>query len=453
MTWKTMTLTGWGRTSRAEVAACRPERAPAAIRTLGTRYEHGILAYGKGRSYGDAPLNGGGNVLLTERLNRMVSFDPADGTLVCEAGVTFDDLLTAFSGRGFLPPTSPGTAFATVGGAVANDIHGKNHDRAGSFGDHVLWLDLILPSGELVRVSPTERPELFAATIGGIGLTGVILNVCFRLRPVASSSMVVRERRMPDLDAFMAGLAEARETAGYSVGWIDGMARGGELGRGILETAETADADAAAAVSAAGKKARAVPVDLPGFVLNPLSINLFNQAYYRRVPTEGRTRTLPVRQFFYPLDAIHHWNRIYGKRGFYQFQSVIPDAEAAAGMRKLLQAISDARAGSFLAVLKTLGGEGRGHLSFPMRGYTLALDFPRRDGVEELLARLAALSLDHGGRVYLAKDAVLDAGSFARMYPKLGEFRDVLDSIDPERRMQSDMARRLNIRGNGGDRT
>ena len=256
---------------------------------------------------------------------------------------------------------------------------------------------------------------------------------------------------MPDLDAFMAGLAEARETAGYSVGWIDGMARGGELGRGILETAETADADAAAGTVA--KKARAVPVDLPGFVLNPLSINLFNQAYYRRVPAEGRTRTLPVRQFFYPLDAIHHWNRIYGKRGFYQFQSVIPDAEAAAGMRKLLEAISDARAGSFLAVLKTLGGEGRGHLSFPMRGYTLALDFPRRDGVEELLARLAAISLDHGGRVYLAKDAVLDAESFARMYPKLGEFRDVLDSIDPERRMQSDMARRLNIRGNGGDRT
>jgi decaprenylphospho-beta-D-ribofuranose 2-oxidase len=183
-----------------------------------------------------------------------------------------------------------------------------------------------------------------------------------------------------------------------------------------------------------------------------LSINLFNQAYYRRVPAEGRTRTLPVRQFFYPLDAIHHWNRIYGKRGFYQFQSVIPDAGAAVGMRRMLEAISDARAGSFLAVLKTLGGEGRGHLSFPMRGYTLALDFPRRDGVEELLARLAAISLDHGGRVYLAKDAVLDAESFARMYPKLGEFRDVLDSIDPERRMQSDMARRLNIRGNAGDR-
>ena len=238
MTWKNMSLTGWGRTSRAQVAACRPERASAALRTLEAKYEHGILAYGKGRSYGDAPLNDGGNILLTERLNRMVSFDPSDGTLVCEAGVTFDDLLTAFLPRGFLPPTSPGTAFATIGGAVANDIHGKNHDRVGSFGDHVLWLDLILPSGELVRVSPTERPDLFAATIGGVGLTGVILAVCFRLKPVPSGSVVVREERMPDLDSFIAGLGAARESANYSVGWIDGLARGAEMGRGILETAE-----------------------------------------------------------------------------------------------------------------------------------------------------------------------------------------------------------------------
>ncbi|WP_158044936.1 FAD-binding oxidoreductase [Skermanella pratensis] len=446
MTWKTMTLTGWGRTRRAEVAACRPERAPAAVSTLQGRFEHGILARGLGRSYGDAPLNDGGNILLTERLNRMVSFDPADGTLVCEAGVSFDDLLTAFLPRGFMPPTSPGTSFATVGGAVANDVHGKNHDRVGSFGDHVLWLDLILPSGEQVRVSPTERPDLFAATIGGVGLTGVILHVCFRLRRVASGSVEVRERRMPDLDAFMAGLADARETAGYSVGWIDGMARGGAMGRGILETAETAPADPAGAPPKAPGK-RGVPVDLPGFALNPFSINLFNQAYYRRVPAAGRTRTLPVRRFLYPLDAIHDWNRIYGKRGFYQFQNVVPDAQAPAALRKLLEAISDARAGSFLAVLKTLGGEGKGHLSFPMRGYTLALDFPRRDGVEDLLARLAAITQDHGGRVYLAKDAVLDPASFARMYPKLGEFRQVLDRIDPDRRIQSDMSRRLDIRG------
>jgi decaprenylphospho-beta-D-ribofuranose 2-oxidase len=452
MTWKTMTLTGWGRTSLAEVAACRPERTSAAAEALRGRYQRGILAFGRGRSYGDAALNGGGNVVLTERLNRMVSFDPGDGTLVCEAGVTFDDLLTTFLPRGFLPPTSPGTSFATIGGAVANDVHGKNHDRAGSFGDHVLWLDLALPTGEEVRVSPDERSDLFAATIGGVGLTGVILRVCFRLVPAASGSVEVRERRMPDLDAFMAGLDQARERSHYSVGWIDGMARGAGMGRGILETAEIAPADpndpdkVAAWNPSSRARPRTVPVDLPGLALNPLGIRLFNQIYYRRVPPDGRTRILPVRQFLYPLDALLQWNRIYGKLGFHQFQAVIPDAEAPAGMRKLLEAISAARAGSFLAVLKTLGGEGRGHLSFPMRGFTLALDFPRRDGVADLLAHLAAITLDHGGRVYLAKDAVLDPASFARMYPKLVEFRGVLDRIDPDRRIQSDLARRLEIR-------
>ena len=291
------------------------------------------------------------------------------------------------------------------------------------------------------RVSPTERPELFAATIGGVGLTGVDPNVCFRLRPVASSSMVVRERRMPDLDAFMAGLAEARETAGYSVGWIDGMPRGGDLGREFWRLPR-----------------RQVRMPLPPGRLERRRGRCRSIPRLRAEPSEHQ----PVQSGLLPpgsdggpdaypagaaiLLSAHahpHWNRIYGKRGFDQFQSVIPDAEAAEGMRKLLEAISDARAGSFLAVLKTLGGEGRGYLSFPMRGYTLALDFPRRDGVEELLARLAAISLDHGGRVYLAKNSVLDAGSFARMYPKLGRIpRRARQHRPGVRRMQSDMARR-----------
>jgi decaprenylphospho-beta-D-ribofuranose 2-oxidase len=451
MMWKTLEITGWGRTHRATVAACRPERTATAEAAMtqgfdgssGGSSDGGILAFGGGRSYGDAPLNHGGQVVLTERLNRMVSFDPADGTLVCEPGVTFDDLMTVFLPRGFVAPTTPGTAFATIGGAVANDVHGKNHDRVGSFGDHVRWLDLLLPSGEVVRTSPDERPDLFAATIGGVGLTGIILQVCFRLLPAPSSCVVVQERRMPDLDAFIDGLEQARATAAYSVGWIDGLARGAALGRGILEIADPAHCDPA---TVARTKVRKVPVDLPGIVLNPVSIGLFNHAYYHRIPSTGRTRTVPMRQFFYPLDAIRDWNRIYGRRGFYQFQCVIPDVEARAGLHGLLRLISDARSGSFLAVLKTLGGEGRGMLSFPMKGYTLALDFPRRAGVEELLTRLTATTLDHGGRVYLAKDALLDADSFARMYPRLDEFRGVLERIDPGRRLQSDLARRLNIR-------
>lgn len=442
--WKRLTLTGWGRSSSAAVEACRPERVAEARRRIGRVGPEGIIAFGSGRSYGDAALNAGGRAMLTRRLDRILAFDPATGDLVAEPGVTFADLLEVFLPRGFLVPVTPGTAFATLGGAVANDVHGKNHDRTGSFGDHVQWLDLLLPSGDLVRVSPHQRPELFAATIGGLGLTGIILAIALRLLRVPSAEVTVRERRIPDLDAFLAAFAQHRASAAYSVGWIDALARGRRLGRGILEVAEPA---AGGLTAAAKTRARRVPRDLPGAVLNPLSVALFNELYYRRVPSGGRERRQPYARFLYPLDAVRDWNRIYGKRGFYQFQCVLPDEAAPTGLRALLETVSAARGASFLAVLKTLGGEGRGHLSFPMRGHTLALDFPRRAGVDELMKRLERLTLDYGGRIYPAKDACLSASGFATMYPRLAEFRRVLDEVDPQRRMRSDMARRLNIRG------
>jgi decaprenylphospho-beta-D-ribofuranose 2-oxidase len=252
----------------------------------------------------------------------------------------------------------------------------------------------------------------------------------------------VRERRCRDLDAFLAALAEARQRATYSVGWIDGLAKGRELGRGLLEEAEPATE----AVADTPQRARRVPMDAPGSVLNPITIGLFNAAYYRRVPVGGRERIVPYRRFLYPLDAISDWNRIYGRGGFFQFQCVLPDASAPRGIRLLLEEIAGSGRASFLAVLKTLGAEGRGYLSFPMRGYTLALDFPRRGGVEDVLRRLERLTLDHGGRIYLAKDAVLSPEGFRAMYPKLPEFQAVLDAIDPEHRLNSDMARRLKIR-------
>ena len=402
-----------------------------------------ILPYGGGRSYGDVALNGAGRALLTGGLNRILEFDAATGAVVCEAGVTFRDLMEAYLPRRYLVPVSPGTAFATIGGAVANDVHGKNHEVAGSFGDHVVWLDLALPSGEVRRVCPRTDPELLAATIGGIGLTGLILRVCFRLQAVPSASVAVEERRIADLDGFMAAFAECRATSTFSVGWIDAMARGRQMGRGILETAELAPADAAPVRS---PRQRKVPFDLPSGVLNPLSIRLFNELYYRRVSAAGRRRTVPIQKFLYPLDALGHWNRIYGRRGFYQFQCVIPDRTAPAGITALLETIARARRGSFLAVLKTLGQGGRGHLSFPERGYTLALDFPRAGPVPALLGELERIALKHDGRVYLAKDALLSAEGFRAMYPRLGEFRDVLARVDPDRRLASDMARRLCIR-------
>ena len=251
MDWRPVELTGWGRTARARVLACGPRDAAEATAALAEANGATILPYGGGRSYGDVALNGAGRALLTGGLNRILEFDAATGAVVCEAGVTFRDLMEAYLPRRYLVPVSPGTAFATIGGAVANDVHGKNHERAGSFGDHVLWLDLALPSGEVRRVCPRTDPELFAATIGGIGLTGLILRVCFRLQAVPSASVAVEERRIADLDGFMAAFAECRATATFSVGWIDAMARGRQMGRGILEIAELAPADAAPVRSAA----------------------------------------------------------------------------------------------------------------------------------------------------------------------------------------------------------
>jgi decaprenylphospho-beta-D-ribofuranose 2-oxidase len=341
-----------------------------------------------------------------------------------------------------LAPVSPGTAFATIAGAVANDVHGKNHGAAGSFGHHVRWVELLLPSGNIVRASPEDRPDLFAATIGGIGLTGILLAICFRMTRVPSNAVALRERRMRDLDSYLDALRNEVETAHYSVGWIDTLAGGRSLGRGILETAEPSQEGVAARRS----KTRAVPLDCPGFLLNRWSVKAFNSLYYRRFARGERRRRLAYGQFLYPLDSLLDWNRLYGARGFHQFQCVVPFEAGATALRGLLETVRAGGNASPLAVLKTLGKAGPGHLSFPMPGYTLAVDLPRRPGVEDLLAKLEAITLDHGGRIYLAKDSCLSAEGFAKMYPKLGDFRAVLAQFDPDGRMASDMARRLRIR-------
>lgn len=443
MNWKDATLTGWGRVLHARTLVGRPERLAELDTAPALAERGGLIARGAGRSYGDAALNAGGRTLLTTRLNRMLSFEPATGELVCEPGVTFGDLIETFAPRGFMPPASPGTAYATIGGAVANDVHGKNHDVHGSFGDHVRWVELLLANGRTVRIGPDHDPELFAATIGGLGLTGVMRRIAFHLLPGASAAVEVRERRMVDLDAYLTAFAETRGKATFSVGWVDALAKGDALGRGIFETAEFAPAPGPAATPA---RRAAMPVDLPGFILNPMSVRLFNAVYFARVPAAGRTRIKPLGRFLYPLDAIGDWNRIYGKRGFYQFQCVLPDAESPAGLRMLLETIAAAGRGSFLAVLKTLGGDGRGHLSFPMRGHTLALDFPRAQGAEELIGRLIRIAGERGGRVYLAKDALLGAEDFRAMYPRVGEFERVLARVDPGGRFASDLARRLKLK-------
>lgn len=446
-----MTLAGWGRWPVAEVTACRPERlTEPAARLRDTAEAPGtLIARGGGRAYGDQALNGGGRVLLTERLDRLHSFDPDSGDLVCEAGVTFDDLLDAFLPRGWISPVCPGTAYATIGGAVANDVHGKNHDRVGSLGHWVKWLDLLTPDGRTRRIGPHAEPDLFVATVGGCGLTGIILRVCLRMMRIVSSDLMVRRRKMRDLDQFMESLHEARLEHPFTVGWIDALSggrSGNGLGRGVLEVARVAETPG----PVRPERRRRMPVDLPGVALNRLSVRAFNEAYYRYMGRSDAERREPLRKVLFPLDALLDWNRLYGKRGFHQFQCVLPDDTARDGLREMLETVSRSGRASFLAVLKTLGRVGVGPLSFPRKGYTLALDFPRRADSPALVARLHALTRDHGGRAYLAKDSLLTPEDVAEMYPDLPAFREILGGVDPGGLMASDMARRLRLRA--GDR-
>ncbi len=439
---KELEITGWGRFLRAKSFALRPEKLAAAAEAVRAQPAGGVVAHGGGRSYGDAALNGGGHVLLTRRLDRILAFSAEGAELVCEPGLTITELQNFLVPRGFTLPAVPGTGFATIGGAVANDVHGKNHDRHGSIGDHLRWFELLTADGRFRRVEPGSDPALFAATIGGAGLTGILVTLCIGVLPAPSNAMRVTEMRANDLDHFLRLLTQYRERATYSVGWIDVLARGARFGRGILEIAEPA----AGPVKGRAGRCFRVPFDMPGFFLNRWSIAAMNACYYNRVPALGRDRTVALETFFHPLDKVLDWNRMYGRAGFHQFQCVIPDAEAETAIRRLLEAVGQSRAGSFLAVLKTMGGSGRGYLSFPMRGFTLALDFPARPGVRELLATLEAITLDHGGRIYLAKDSCLSPEGFARMYPALPELRNVLARVDPDGVFESDLARRLQIR-------
>jgi decaprenylphospho-beta-D-ribofuranose 2-oxidase len=437
----TQKLTGWGRSSYATsrvVEAQTSEQVLAALRDPGAVP---VVARGAGRSYGDAALNEGGYLICTTAMKAVHAFDPDSGEIVIDAGVTFGDLLHNYASLGWIAPVTPGTQFATLGGAIANDVHGKNHDRDGSIGDHVRWLDLALPDGTLRRVDRTTAPELFAATIGGIGLTGVITRICLQMKRVPGCMLLVQERRAANLDEYLDALQDARTRCRYSVGWIDGLASGRALGRGILETADHIEDS-----QPLRHRWRArMPVDLPELAFNSCTVGLFNRLYFHRIPARGRERRLDLAQFFYPLDAIIDWNRMYGRRGFVQFQCVIPDDQARPALHQLLAAITTSGLASFLAVIKTLGRAGLGHLSFPAPGITLALDFPVRDNTAGLLARLHGITADHGGRIYLAKDSCVAAALMPQMYPRLTQFRAVLQEVDPGRRMRSDMSSRLQL--------
>lgn len=443
------TLGGWGRYPVEPGRLYRPERRAAVATILACGQETSYIARGLGRSYGDAALNRDGGLISLRRLNRFLAFDPESGVLHCEAGVSFAEIIATFLPRGWFLPVTPGTKFVTVGGAIAMDVHGKNHHRDGSIAGYVQGIELLTPAGELLTCSPAQLPELFWATVGGCGLTGVILTAQLRLQRVASAYVTVDYERAPDIEAALAALAASDARYQYSVAWIDCLKGGRSLGRSVLMSGNPAPPEQVRAhtdrpLALPQRRPKPVPFDLPAFTLNRLSIAAFNALYYAVHPG-ARAKLVDFDTYFYPLDALQNWNRLYGRRGFIQYQVVLPPESSRAGLIALLERFSRSGRASFLAVLKRFGPGDAGLLSFPMAGYTLALDLPYAPGLVPFLQELDRLVLAHGGRTYLAKDSVLTPETFAAMYPRLPEFRRVQRALDPLGVASSSLARRLQI--------
>ena len=442
------TLSGWGRVPRVASVCLRPETRSDVLEALAGRDGGSLLGRGLGKAYGDAALNAGGVTLLTDRLDRMLEFDPDSGWLRCEGGVTLDDIIRTFLPRGFFPPVVPGTRFVTVAGALASDIHGKNHHVAGSFSNHVRDVELLTGTGEIVVCDAERRTELFQATAGGMGLTGIVLSLGVRLIRVESPAVEMETVRVRSLDEFFEVSAESAGHQ-YTVGWVDTLKRGRSLGRGLLFRGNHA---AAGTRAGKGLTSRLPRRFLNGrllqsnFLLNRVTFRAFNTIYYRRALRRRSRRTVEVRPYFFQLDAVAAWNRLYGRRGFYQYQFVVPPDPDHRAVRDALTRITESGVPSFLGVIKEFGDKKNGMLSFPTPGVTVAIDFPNvGKRLSELLGALDDLVAEAGGRVYLAKDARLSAEAFRRMYPDWERWKSVRDAADPDGAFGSELGRRLGL--------
>lgn len=450
-------LAGWGRAAPTAAGVVRP-RTCAEVEEIvaegGARRGGHRLARGLGRSYGDAAQCGGGVVLDCTALDAILELDEREGRLRAEAGASLDSLLKVLVPRGFFVPVTPGTRFVTLGGAIASDVHGKNHHVDGSLGAYVEHLRLVTASGS-VSCGGGEHEEELAATLGGMGLTGVITEATLRLLPITTSRMIVDTERAPDLDACMSLLSEEQGRYHYSVAWIDALATGRRLGRAVLTRGDHAvvsdlPAGGGDPLAYEARQRFSVPLPPPVSLLNPLSVAAFNEMWFRKAPRRRLGKLESIAAFFHPLDGVGRWNVLYGPRGFTQYQFVVPfGAEAA--VRTVLERLSAARVASFLAVLKCFGPAGSGHLSFPSEGWTLALDIPLGgSGLSELLDGLDTVVAEAGGRIYLSKDGRLRPELVPSMYPRLDEWTAVCRRLDPDGVFSSDLGRRLGLGGAAG---
>ena len=443
-------LTGWGRTAATPAVLTPVAGEDDVRRVLAAGGGRGVLARGLARSYNDAAQNAGGQVLDMTRADRVLDVDLATGEVVVEAGISLDRLMNLFVPMGLFVPVTPGTRYVTVGGAIACDIHGKNHHIAGTFSQHVPWIDLLTADGQVRRVGPEQDPELFWATAGGMGLTGVIVRACVRMKPIESSQILVDTDRTPDLDSLMTLLTGTDDRYDYSVAWIDCVARGARMGRSVLTRGRFARRDElpvrkrADPLSYSGSVRISAPDLFPPGLLNSATVAAFNEVWYRKSPRRKRNQLQSIGTFFHPLDGVGRWNRIYGPRGFVQYQFVVPFGQEEA-LRQAMVRISSSGHASFLAVLKRFGEGNPGMLSFPMPGWTLALDIPVVPGLAALLDGLDEIVVAAGGRVYLAKDPRVRPELFERMYPQLADFRAVRARVDPDGLFTSDLARRLSL--------
>jgi decaprenylphospho-beta-D-ribofuranose 2-oxidase len=451
MSTDTVSVTGWGRTAPTTARLVRPrsyDEAVAAVRNCGAR---GGIARGLGRAYGDAAQNAGGAVFDMTGLDRIHAVDADGGTVLCGAGISLHRLMEVLLPLGWFVPVTPGTRYVTVGGAIGADIHGKNHHVSGSFARHVLSFELLTADGGIRTVA--GGTPLFDATAGGMGLTGVILTATVRLQPVETSLMSVDTERAADLDDLMARLTATDHRYRYSVAWIDLLARGASMGRSVLTRGDHAPLEALAGVPRARRaplefrpgRLPAAPSFVPEGLLGRTAVGLFNELWYRKAPRARTGELQRMSTFFHPLDGVPHWNRVYGRGGFVQYQFAVGYGQEEA-LRRIVHRISQRRCPSFLAVLKRFGEGDPGWLSFPVPGWTLALDIPAGlPGLGAFLDELDEEVAAAGGRVYLAKDSRLRPELLAAMYPRLGEFRALREELDPRSVFTSDLSRRLGL--------
>ena len=433
-----MQLSGWGRlpvvSGREEV----PEDLEAG--SAGAR-----LARGLGRSYGDAslPADPADRVVCTRRADRILAFDPETGVLRAEAGVSLWAIHRTFGPRGFASPVVPGTAYVTLGGMVASDIHGRNHHVAGCFGAHVRALRMRVADGRVLEVTDDSEPELFRATQGGMGLTGHVLEVEVALEHIASPWLIAQTRRVRDLDDLLATLREESGRWPHTAVWVDCTARGRHMGRGVLTIGRYAERGEAPERPPLLRERLAVPFDLPAWVVAPWSIRIFNTGVYRLRRESGDHLAHP-QPFFHPLDLVRHWNRLYGRRGFAQYQCVIPSTRDERAVERFFEVLTRMGGASPVSVLKNFGAEGSGVLSFPMPGTSVALDLPfRRGHTQALIDALNEVVIEAGGRIYLTKDALTRPEHLRAMEPRLARFAEIRRKWDPEGRLRSAQSRRL----------